>query len=275
MTYALSAEGRQALRALAAAPVLYAFDFDGTLAPLSQDRHCVKVPKSVAEWLKELSKRAPCAIVSGRSLADLEPRVSHLVPHLIGNHGIEGRLARSELLRLSEQICEGWKRKLTSSLATPLRQLDVDLEDKRYSLTFHLPHRHDPARQQVNRRELESLLGALRPAPLMVPGIATVNALPPLLNGHGGKGPAVLALMRHLGLTRLLYIGDEATDESVFTLEEGLAMGIHVGASTESRAQFYVKHQGEVEEVLRFLVHRLDRTPEDRTLEEKIRTDRT
>ena len=38
-------------------------------------------------------------------------------------------------------------------------------------------------------------------------------------------------------------------------------MGVRVGRHAESRAQFYLKQQGEIEEVLRFLIHRMDRTP--------------
>ena len=38
-------------------------------------------------------------------------------------------------------------------------------------------------------------------------------------------------------------------------------MGVRVGRHAESQAQFYLKQQGEIEEVLRFLIHRMDRTP--------------
>jgi trehalose 6-phosphate phosphatase len=39
-------------------------------------------------------------------------------------------------------------------------------------------------------------------------------------------------------------------------------MGVRVGQQAESRAQYYLKHQSEIEDVIRFLVHRIDRTPE-------------
>ncbi|HLZ35477.1 MAG TPA: trehalose-phosphatase, partial [Nitrospira sp.] len=66
MIYLLSDEGRRAMSAVATRPILYAFDFDGTLAPISPDRNAVKISYSVSEWLKELARRAPCAVVSGR-----------------------------------------------------------------------------------------------------------------------------------------------------------------------------------------------------------------
>ena len=44
MTYVFSEEGRRALCALTEKPVLYAFDFDGTLAPISADRDPSRFP---------------------------------------------------------------------------------------------------------------------------------------------------------------------------------------------------------------------------------------
>ena len=57
-------------------------------------------------------------------------------------------------------------------------------------------------------------------------------------------------------------MGDDETDEDVFELADGLIMGVRVGRQAESRAQYYLKHQSEMEEVIRFLVRRIDRTPE-------------
>ncbi len=68
MKYLLSPEGREALRAVAGGPMLYAFDFDGTLAKISSERESVKLTRSIHEWLVELAKRAPCAVISGRAL---------------------------------------------------------------------------------------------------------------------------------------------------------------------------------------------------------------
>jgi trehalose 6-phosphate phosphatase len=75
--------------------------------------------------------------------------------------------------------------------------------------------------------------------------------LPP---GLGGKGEAALALMNHLGRTGLFYIGDEETDETVFSLPDGVTMGVRVGRQAESRARFFLHEQSEVEELLRLLV---------------------
>lgn len=256
MTYLLSEEGRRALRTLAEKPILYAFDFDGTLAPISPARDAVKIPYSVSEWLRELAKRATCAVVSGRALADLAPRVDGAAPHLIGNHGFESPCTAPATLIWAENVCTGWMKHVQTDFVQPLKDYGVEVENKRYSLTFHYRGVDEPARIGS---ALLLLLTQLSPAPRLIVGKASVNVVPP---GKSGKGLAALALMVHLRRAGLFYIGDDETDEDVFELTEGLAMGVRVGRHAGSRAQFYLKQQGEIEEVLRFLVHRIDRTPE-------------
>lgn len=247
MIHALSQAGLDALRDAASQPLLYAFDFDGTLAPISSDRHAVTLSPGVAEWLHELAKRVPCAIVSGRALADVALRTKGIVPHLIGNHGIESPLTSRGTLTEAERICADWKRELESALATMIL-LGLEIEDKRYSLTVHLRHAQDP--REAGRTAL-TWLRRLSPEPYLIEGKYSINALPP---GLGGKGKAALALMNHLGRTGLFYIGDEETDETVFSLPDAVTVGIRVGRQAESRARFFLHEQPEVEELLRLLV---------------------
>jgi trehalose 6-phosphate phosphatase len=70
--------------------------------------------------------------------------------------------------------------------------------------------------------------------------------------------------MIHLRRDGLFFVGDDETDEDVFELADGLIMGVRVGRQAESRVQYYLKHQSEIEEVIRFLVRRIDRTPESK-----------
>jgi trehalose 6-phosphate phosphatase len=245
--YALTDAGLRALRRAASQPLLYAFDFDGTLAPISSDRHAVKVSADTLRWLGELAKHAPCAIVSGRALADVAMRVNGYVPHVIGNHGIESPLASRAILIEAERICTEWEHQLQSSLASLVPD-GVELENKRYSLTFHFRGAQNPVNASV---DILAALQRLTPAPELITGKYSINVLPP---GQGGKGPATLALMKHLGRTGLFYIGDEETDETVFALPDAVTMGVRVGRHDGSRAGFYVHQQAEVEQLLRLLV---------------------
>ena len=254
MIYLMSGEGRDALRAVAGRPILYAFDFDGTLARISSDRGGVKLSPSTYEWLRELATRASCAIVSGRALSDLTPRVNGAVPYLIGNHGLESPLTPASVLSLAERVCLGWMKQVDTNLAQPLEDAGVEVENKRYSLTFHHRRTDEPARVQS---ALVLLLNRLTPAPRLIFGRASVNVLPP---GSTRKGEAALALMIHLQRAGLFFVGDDETDEDVFELKEGLIMGVRIGHQPESRAQYYLKYQSEMEDVIRFLVHRIDGT---------------
>jgi len=256
MIYLLSEEGRKALRKIAGRTVLYAFDFDGTLAKLSPQRGNVKLSPITHEWLRELARRGSCAVVSGRTLADLASRMNGVVPYLIGNHGIENPLTAGEWLQPVEQVCLEWTTQLEGDIGRQLKDLSVDIELKRYSLTLHYRAAEDPAAVE---RVLTPLLQELNPVPRVITGRCSVNLLPP---GSAGKGKAALALMSHLRCEGLFFIGDDTTDEDVFALNEGLVMGVRVGFHPESQAGYYLKSQSEVEDVLRFLVHRIDGTPE-------------
>jgi trehalose 6-phosphate phosphatase len=254
MTYVFSEEGRRALSALTEKPILYAFDFDGTLAPISPDRDSVTIPRSVCDQLKELAKHAPCAVISGRALADLEPRVDRAAPHLIGNHGLESPNTTPATLAWAEHVCMEWMKRVSTDFAQPLKDHGVEVEHKRYTLTFHYRKANESAKALT---ALALLLDQLTPTPRLIFGKASVNVLP---QGKSGKGPAALALMHHLQQTGLFFIGDDETDEDVFELSEGLAMGVRVGQHEKSRAQYFINHQEEIEDILRFLIHRLDRT---------------
>ena len=198
-------------------PLLYAFDFDGTLAPISPDRHAVTVSGGVLQCLGALAKQAPCAIVSGRALADVAARINGYVPHVIGNHGIESPLTPRAVLAEAERTCADWQQQLNSTLAS-LMPAGVELEDKRYTLTLHLRRTQNPVDASLLAR---AACRRLTPAPELITGNYSINLLPP---GQEGKGPATLALMTHLGRKGLFYIGDEETDETVFALANAVTI---------------------------------------------------
>ncbi|WP_455244961.1 trehalose-phosphatase [Petrachloros mirabilis] len=267
MIYLLSGQGRRALRALVNQSILYAFDFDGTLAPIRSDRSSAKMSRSVREWLKELAKRAPCAVVSGRELSDVVGRVDGTVSLIVGNHGIESAFTPTPALLSAETSCLQWKQELSRGIVNIINELGAEIEDKRYTLTVHFRNVEEPDRVKT---ALLPLLERLSPAPRLIVGRASINAVP---SGEYGKGRSVEQIMNHLKRTGVLFIGDDETDEDVFALP-GNVMGVRVGLHSRSHARFYLKCQDEVEQVIRFLVHRLDRTPESPDAHEEEKQNR-
>ena len=63
------------------------------------------------------------------------------------------------------------------------------------------------------------------------------------------------------GKAERAYIGDEETDETVFSLGGVVTMGVRVGRVDGSRAGFYLRDQAEVEGLLRLLVQSMDGSP--------------
>ncbi|THJ19472.1 MAG: hypothetical protein CAF45_015995 [Nitrospira sp. CG24E] len=98
------------------------------------DRDAAKLSKSIHDWLSELAKRVPCAIVSGRARSDLIPRVNGAVPYLIGNHGLESPLTPPAALSLAENVCLAWMERVETDLAQALKAAGIEDENKRYSL---------------------------------------------------------------------------------------------------------------------------------------------
>jgi trehalose 6-phosphate phosphatase len=253
MEYLLTDRGRSELEALLTVHSLFAFDFDGTLAKIVRDRHTAQLGRPIRLWLGELAKRAPTAIISGRSMEDLRTRVGNTVPYLIGNHGLEGLHVTQQVVRQARDTCRGWKQLIEERFGTELTRCGVFVEDKSYSLSFHYRN----AGQKDDARALVfHVLAELSPPPRRVLGKAVVNVVPA---AAPHKGAALLELMYQLNCTAALYIGDDDTDEDVFSLPGTRILTVRIGKNRNSAARFFLKRQSELTEVLRSLVKTGDR----------------
>lgn len=85
----------------------------------------------------------------------------------------------------------------------------------------------------------------------MILGKSVINLVPP---GAPHKGVALLEAMMTLNLKCALYIGDDDTDEDVFSLPDTNIISIRVGEKRASHAQFFIKRQTEVNNILKKLI---------------------
>jgi trehalose 6-phosphate phosphatase len=248
MDYLLTETGRTDLAALLKVRSLYAFDFDGTLAKIVRDHLAARLARPIRLWLEELAKRAPTAIISGRSVEDLRSRVGAAVPHLIGNHGSEGPHTRREDMQQVREISSGWLQWVNERFQDELIRRGVVVENKSYSLSFHYRtvDQRDEARALISR-----IVAALTPPPRIVLGKSVVNVMPPTAS-H--KGTALLEYMRRLDCSMALYVGDDETDEDVFALRDARILTVRIGKKNGSSARYFLKRQAEITEVLRLLV---------------------
>jgi trehalose 6-phosphate phosphatase len=200
-------------------PPLLAFDYDGVLAPIVRDPEGARMAGDTRARLRELSRRFPVAVVSGRSLALLRRTLGTVAPYLVGNHGAEYLRSAPPPASLLRRV-RTWERQVLDALGDAP---GVWLEHKR--TTFAVHYGHAPDRQGTLRAVLRAAR-ALHGARLVL-GKNLVNVLPV---AFPTKGDAVRRLLRQLRCRRALFVGDDVTDEDVFALPERLVLGIHVGS---------------------------------------------
>lgn len=251
MKYLFSKTGMQLLESLTLTETLYAFDYDGTLAPIVSNPDNAKMSDKTRNLLETLTSKSPSAIISGRSIYDLKKRISKLPCSLVGNHGLEGLPSQKTSIQKIEKICTNWKKQIGLQWKKSNFESGTFLEDKTYSLALH--YRLSRNKRTIKPKLFE-LVEKLNPAPRIVLGKSVINLIP---SGAPHKGVALLELMVHLKIQCALYIGDDDTDEDVFSLPDERIISIRVGEKSSSRAQFYIKRQSELNKLLSILVNNI------------------
>lgn len=227
--------------------VALVFDFDGTLAPIVPDPGRALMRPSTRGLLRALTRRYPCAVLSGRARNDVVRRLGIPIAHVVGNHGLEwsrpppGARDRVRQVRRWQQILRGI---LDQRLpGEPL----IMIENKRYSLAIHYRRACNKIRARVAIGQALAALGSVR----RMGGKDVVNVLP---SGGDDKGTAVMRLQRLMRCDRMIYVGDDVTDEDVFALGDPHLLGIRVEPRLRSLAQYYVRDQVAVDELARALI---------------------
>lgn len=244
MNFLLSQDSLRILESLSFTDTLYSFDFDGTLAPIVNEPSEAYMEKSTEVLLSKLTARVPTAIISGRSLQDLKSRVPFEVPYMVGNHGLEG-LPRSTPLNDLKRLPEGWKEVLTETLINRCDDSGIILEDKTYSLAIH--YRKSRAKSEA-RSKILAAIKDLATQPRVIPGKLVFNLIPA---GGPHKGVALSRLIEHSGQRFSFYIGDDDTDEDVFSLPDYRILSVSVGNRKGSAAKYFIKKQPDIDETLR------------------------
>ncbi|MFZ8318589.1 trehalose-phosphatase, partial [Staphylococcus aureus] len=80
-------QGLAQLERLRGKPTLFAFDFDGTLAPIVASKSTAKLRAETATLLQTLAQRAPVAAVTGRPLKKIRALIPIRLRGWAGDHG--------------------------------------------------------------------------------------------------------------------------------------------------------------------------------------------
>ncbi len=239
------------------------FDLDGTLADIKPHPDQVYIPPDVLEHLVMLStvNGGALALISGRSMAELDQLAGpHRFP-LAGVHGAERRDINGETHRVT----------LPAHIVTPLEQelvakmahLDgAELEAK--GMAFALHFRQAPQHESAINA-LACGIVARYPQLAMQPGKCVIELKPAGIN----KGAAIAAFLDEppfAGRTPVFF-GDDLTDEYGFeVVNQHQGMSVKVGAG-QTQARYRL---GSVNDVHQWL----KRITDHQLQEEKALTNR-
>jgi trehalose 6-phosphate phosphatase len=202
-------------------------DIDGTLLELKPTPREVFVPEGLPATLNGLLEKTSgaMALVSGRSLNDIDLIFAPDQFPAVGGHGAEMRLGSSDeaVAVHAPPLDKELKRRLaTIAKLSP----GILLEDKGYSLALH--YRLAPHAEKAIYEAVSLIRADLPNAPIEVlPGKCVCEIK------HSGftKASGVRELMTHEPFKgrRPLFIGDDVTDETVFAIMpdfDGLAFSV-------------------------------------------------
>ena len=177
------------------------------------------------------------AVISGRSLSDLEEKMPIAGIRLVGNHGLEMQGVKRKRLTDEKNICQLWIKKIRPHIEA---LQGCEIEDKGYSLALH----YRKSRKKKEAREsLLNVISGWSSSPRVIFGKSVINLLP---IGAPHKGLAMMELMQKNSAKAGFYIGDDDTDEDVFCLPNNEILTVRVGRKLNSHALFYIKSQAEV-----------------------------
>ena len=234
----------------ARARILVVSDFDGTIAPIVSNPSDARPDPRAVQALRQLSTRSgvDVAILSGRPVAELFELAGPLPGvTLIGEHGSDPGQDDHPLPSVVDD------------LVGELQEIADDvpgswIEVKRWSVAFHYRNAREAHAEMAVRR--------LMVGPAQGEGVVVRHGkkVVELHLTSRSKGDAVTEMIEGTGAEAVLYIGDDVTDETVFSRLQPDDVGVKVGQG-ETAASYRVADIGEVVELLKFLAQRRNSLP--------------
>jgi trehalose 6-phosphate phosphatase len=228
-------------------------DIDGTLLDLAPTPREVWVPPDLAETLSRLYDKTSgaLALVSGRSLNDIDLIFAPEQFPAVGGHGAEMRISTDNeaVATHAPPMDKELKRRLA---AIAKLSPGILLEDKGYSLALH--YRLAPHAEKAIYAAVSLIRADLPNAPIEVlPGKCVCE----IKQSGFDKATGVRELMSHEPFRgrRPIFIGDDVTDESVFAIMPDLG---GLAFSVGRRAHGVTGHFDEPRDVRAWLASLID-----------------
>lgn len=215
-------------------------DYDGTLAPIAEHPDLAVIPTETKKVLERLANVSTVniAIISGRGLDNVKEMVGVSNITYAGNHGLE--ILHPDGTRFVHPVPSEYESQLRNLLQALQERCCHDgawIENKGVIFTYH--YREVP---NDKRNELVTEAKAIFQKFGFKPSEAkcAIEARPPV---KWDKGRASIYILRSLyGLdwqdgVRVLFAGDDNTDEDAMRALKGMAVSFRVTASSSIRTQ--------------------------------------
>jgi trehalose 6-phosphate phosphatase len=232
---------------IAAARRVFLFlDFDGTLAPIVNDPSAAVMPQATSQALAAVarSSRFEIAIVSGRSISDLEKRVG--LPDIIyaGDFGFAIRGPGLSFVEPAAAARTEVMDKLVRLLESRLLPIPGALvENKGLTASIHFRAARESDRQQIYQIAAKTV-AASGDLFRLFQGLSALDIRPWV---HWNKGTAAQWILATTGnpFALPIYVGDDVSDEDAFSaLQSGIT--VRVGRTGDTAAQYRLDDPAEV-----------------------------
>ncbi len=223
---------------------LILLDFDGTIAPISNNPDMVEPSKTILLILNEMTKNpnTTIVVVSGRTRNDLERWFGKMRVNLVAEHGAWIKEI-NDVWRMPVPLTSEWKNKLLPTMRSYVDKLPGStLEEKEFTLVWHY-RAANPELSSLRAKELaDELKNLIVNTDLQVLiGKKTLEVKSVKVD----KGTAAQHWISNNHYDLILSMGDDRTDEDVFKVLSGNAVSIRIGIAP-SRARYYLRSQAEV-----------------------------
>ncbi|WP_196257968.1 trehalose-phosphatase [Pelagibacterium limicola] len=227
-------------------PVALFIDFDGTLVEIAPQPDAIHVPGALIDRLVSLERSldGALALVTGRTIGDIDRFLSAHTLTISGSHGLERR-HRGQTVEPPAHL-SGAAEAISTLMARKFGEDErILIERKPAGVAVH--YRAAPERGDEVRAEMAQALTETADFH-MIDGKKVVEARP----AGTDKGTAIAALMAEppfSGRTPV-FIGDDVTDEDGFRAVNAMGgIGIKVGEG-DTAARFRLPDVGAVHELL-------------------------
>ncbi len=228
---------------------IFFLDYDGTLTGFKDNPSHAKPDEELYQILDKLAEnpKNKVVLISGRDRHTFDEWFGHKVYTLVVEHGVWVR-SEKDKWEMIEPLSDSWKENIRPSLEFYVdRTPGSFIEEKNFSLVWH--YRKSDPELGVNRAielkdELTSLVANLNLE------ILEGNKVIEIKNRGVNKGRAALKLLHSAPAEKIVAIGDDWTDEFLFSEIPDDAVTIKVGLA-KTVAKYKVENYIEVRELLK------------------------